>query len=353
MMANNTLTVTLFGATGSLGRYVSEKLAMMGARVYIPFRGCESEVRHMRVPYDLGRVGLIPYSPRDQDSVRFALERSDVVVNMIGKTYETKHMVPTRRANGKLSRVNYSFEEVHIDIPQRLAEWSKEAGVERFIHVGALGSNPDSASQWARTKFAGEQAVKEAFFHSSIVRPAMMFGPYDRFLTKIPSFYTRPLIPIVPLVNGGVNTMQPVFAVDVAEAIVRLIDEADPWQTTGTFNLAGPEKYTLREIYELVWDITMMNPTTYNVPLEVVKLMGKVMELYPDPFITEDEMIVWSEDCYLEKEGTQEEGQFRTFQDLKIKPASLETEAFHFLNRYREGGHFVRVEGYHGDVFRK
>jgi NADH dehydrogenase (ubiquinone) 1 alpha subcomplex subunit 9 len=353
MMANNTLTVTLFGATGSLGRYVSEKLAMMGARVYIPFRGCESEVRHMRVPYDLGRVGLIPYSPRDQDSVRFALERSDVVVNMIGKTYETKHMVPTRRANGKLSRVNYSFEEVHIDIPQRLAEWSKEAGVERFIHVGALGSNPDSASQWARTKFEGEQAVKEAFFHSSIVRPAMMFGPYDRFLTKIPSFYTRPLIPIVPLVNGGVNTMQPVFAVDVAEAIVRLIDEADPWQTTGTFNLAGPEKYTLREIYELVWDITMMNPTTYNVPLEVVKLMGKVMELYPDPFITEDEMIVWSEDCYLEKEGTQEEGQFRTFQDLKIKPASLETEAFHFLNRYREGGHFVRVEGYHGDVFRK
>jgi len=184
LMANNTLTVTLFGATGFMGKYVSELLALCGARVYIPYRGCDSEVRDLKVAYDHGRCGTIPFSPRDRESVQFALDRSDVVVNMIGKQYDTKHLIPTRREDGKLSRVNYSMQETNAEIPRRLAKWSRESGVERFIHVGALCSNPNSNSIFARTKYEGEQAVKEEFLKSTIVRPATCFGMWDRFITR-------------------------------------------------------------------------------------------------------------------------------------------------------------------------
>ena len=126
------------GAYGFLGRYFVHELGSCGTRTYVPFRGCEMEVRHLKPSFDLGQVthiyihthtntyivhtyishllhiqlGLLPFSPRDEKSIVASLKHSDIVVNFIGKHYETKHAVPTRRSNGKLSRVNYDFEEV-------------------------------------------------------------------------------------------------------------------------------------------------------------------------------------------------------------------------------------------------
>ena len=95
---------------------------------------------------------MIPFSPRDEDSIRVAVAQSDVVINMIGKHYETKHLVPPRRADGSRSRVNYSFDGVHVEVAERIARLSKEAGVKRLIHVSALAANEDSPSQWAQSK---------------------------------------------------------------------------------------------------------------------------------------------------------------------------------------------------------
>ena len=105
----------------------------------------------------------MPFSPRDQDSVRESLKNSDIVINLIGKHYETKHVVPTRRSDGKLSRVNFNFEEVHETIPRTLAKLSREAGVKSFIHVSALSADLESLSIWSQTKAKGEIAVKQEF----------------------------------------------------------------------------------------------------------------------------------------------------------------------------------------------
>ena len=114
-------------------------------------------------------MGLIPFSPRDDDSIRESLKNSDIVINLIGKHYETKHIVPTRRADGKLCRVNYDFDEVHCAIPQRLARLAKEAGVPSFVHVSALSADLESASKWSRSKAKGEIAVREAFPEAVII----------------------------------------------------------------------------------------------------------------------------------------------------------------------------------------
>lgn len=60
------------------------------------------------------QLGLIPFSARDDESIISSIKRSDLVVNFIGKNYETKHLVPTRRSNGKLCRVNFDFEGIGI-----------------------------------------------------------------------------------------------------------------------------------------------------------------------------------------------------------------------------------------------
>jgi NADH dehydrogenase (ubiquinone) 1 alpha subcomplex subunit 9 len=105
----------------------------------------------------------MPFSPRDEESIVASIQYSDIVVNMIGKYYETKHLVPTRRANGQLSNVNYDFHEVNVEIPRRLARLAKQAGVKSFVHISALSADANSNSIYSRTKAEGEIAVREEF----------------------------------------------------------------------------------------------------------------------------------------------------------------------------------------------
>ena len=174
----------------------------------------------------------MPFSARDDASIVESIKRSDVVINLIGKHYETKHIVPTRRADGRLCRINYGFDEVHVDIARRIARLSKEAGVKSLIHVSALSADLDSKSAWSRTKAQGELAVREEFPEAVIVKPATLFGHEDRFLNWIGESLKRlpkkTLIPtrgviVFPLLNGGENLVQPVWSGDVAKAVSQII----------------------------------------------------------------------------------------------------------------------------------
>ena len=107
-----------------------------------------------------------PFHPRDADSIRASLVNVDIVVNMIGKYYETKHAVPTRRSDGSLSRVNFDFDEVHSNIPVRIAEIAKEMKIPHFIHVSALSANSASQSKWSRSKAHGEEALRKVLPNS-------------------------------------------------------------------------------------------------------------------------------------------------------------------------------------------
>jgi NADH dehydrogenase (ubiquinone) 1 alpha subcomplex subunit 9 len=105
----------------------------------------------------------MPFSPRDEESIIASLSKSDIVINLIGKHYETKHAVPTRREDGNLSRVNYGFQEVQVDIAQKIARLAKQAGVKHLIHVSALAADLESSSEWSQSKALGEIAVRNEF----------------------------------------------------------------------------------------------------------------------------------------------------------------------------------------------
>lgn len=76
---------------------------------------------------DLGQVLFLPYDLKDDETIRQAVKYSNVVVNLIGRDWETK---------------NYKFNDVHVEGARRLARISREMGVEKFIHVSALNATP-------------------------------------------------------------------------------------------------------------------------------------------------------------------------------------------------------------------
>lgn len=97
-----------------------------GTRCVIPFRGDDMEWRDLRVMGDYGMVVPLPFSPRDEDSIRATIRNSDVVVNLIGKDYETTHYAP--------NLINYSFEDTHNTLAATIARISVEE-VRRVVEV--------------------------------------------------------------------------------------------------------------------------------------------------------------------------------------------------------------------------
>jgi NADH dehydrogenase (ubiquinone) 1 alpha subcomplex subunit 9 len=372
------------------------ELGKCGSRVYAPYRGDEMEMREVRQMFDHGQLGFIPFSPRDEDSIRESIRSSDVVINLIGKHYETKHVVPTRRANGRLSRVNYGYEEVNVTIPQTLARLAREAGVRSFIHVSASSANLDSLSEWNRTKAQGEIAVRQEFPDAILVKPNNIFGPEDRFLNMFG--VAAQVMRCYPLLYDGKTTVQPVHVADVGRALMEIVWNRHDF-AGADFHLAGPDEYNYKEIAELVEDITHVRRPMVSIPAQAALAVGAVSDFLINPMFTPDDVHkladdnvvrlsdeeklakpkkfvtrVWTNEERMNKANmiqeanekqfgprkfeilTEEEardmimgenkGHRFTFEDLNIEPMSMDKTAFDFLRRFRIGGKYNVVAGY-------
>eukprot|EP00616_Rhizochromulina_sp_CCMP1243_P016761 CAMPEP_0118973840 /NCGR_PEP_ID=MMETSP1173-20130426/10935_1 /TAXON_ID=1034831 /ORGANISM="Rhizochromulina marina cf, Strain CCMP1243" /LENGTH=362 /DNA_ID=CAMNT_0006923535 /DNA_START=65 /DNA_END=1153 /DNA_ORIENTATION=- len=336
------LKVALFGGTGFLGRYVANEFGKIGSTAYVGTRGSEMEARHLKPMFDLGNLAIYYYDGRDEDSIRDIIRGADLVVNLVGKTFETKHVVPTDE-NGKLklfggSRINWGFDDVHVTLAERIARIAKEEGAENLIHVSALTADAESSSAWCRSKGLGEDAVRAQFPTATIVRPATLFGYEDWFLNWYAWLGERFAI---PLLEDGSQLVQPVHVADVAKVIADIAQ--NPEDLAGqTVELAGPADYTRAELAEFVKDVTRRNYRIAPLPAPVFTAVASMVESLPTPYLMKDFAERWSVDEVLEpKDGV------LTFDDFEVEPATVEKIAFQFLHRYRKGGHFVYAQGYH------
>lgn len=322
--------VTVFGATGMVGRYVVNALGKAGNTVMIPYRGDDLEWRHLKLMGDLGKINPMPYSVRDEESVRDAIRGSDIVINLVGKRYETQHFLPFI--------TNFSFYDVNVRAATTIAQLAKECGVERLVHVSALSASQDSLSEWARTKAIGEESVRSIFPEATIIRPATLFGPEDTFLNTM-AYLARCRVPGVRtfVIGDGKQKVQPLWANDAGLAIANAATAPDALHGK-TFSLAGNKVFTMREVADFVLETIQTQHACKSVSPLVAEAIGAQFEVLPNPRLTRDEVRRWQDDVYLEDKP----GILR-IQDLDVEPVSMEKEAFNFLHRYRRGGHFVHA----------
>src|SRR5262245_5221930 len=140
-----------------------------------------------------------------------------------------------------------TFHSVHVEAAARLARCARDAGVERLVHVSGIGADAASGSSYIRSRGAGEQAVLAAFPRATIVRPAVLFGPDDVFLTALVKLLRT--LPVFPMFGGGHTRVQPVHVEDAGEAIARIIAASDP---AAVYELGGPRVYRYDELLQVV-----------------------------------------------------------------------------------------------------
>jgi NADH dehydrogenase len=218
--------------------------------------------------------------------------------------------------------------------PARLARLAREAGVERFVHISAIGAEPRSPSIYARTKAAGEAAIRDAFPTATILRPAVVFGPEDQFFNRLAAMAM--ISPVIPLIGGGETRFQPVYVGDVAEAAVRVIDDST---TAGRiYELGGPKIYTLRELTELLLAEIHRKRLLVSLPFGLASLQARFLSLLPEPPLTPDQVEL------LKRDNVVGSGAL-TLETLGITPTAIEAILPTYLSRFRKGGWYARDGG--------
>ncbi|KOM35135.1 hypothetical protein LR48_Vigan02g128500 [Vigna angularis] len=317
------IIATVFGATGFLGRYVVQQLAKMGSQVLVPFRGSEDCPRHLKLMGDLGQIVPMKYNPRDESSVKAVMAKANVVINLIGRDYETR---------------NYSFEEVHYHMAENLAKISREhGGILRFIQVSSLGASPSSPSRMLRAKAAAEEVVLRELPEATILKPAVMIGTEDRILNPWAHFAKK--YGFIPLFGNGSTKIQPVYVVDVAAALTTVLKD-DGTSMGKTYELGGPEIFTVHDLAELMYETIREWPRYVKVPFPIAKalatpreiLLNKVPFPLPTPEIFNlDKIQALTTDTIVSENAL-------TFNDLGIVPHKLKGYPVEFLISYRKGG---------------
>jgi uncharacterized protein YbjT (DUF2867 family) len=179
-----------------------------------------------------------------------------------------------------------TFHSVHVESAQRVAAQAQRAGVKRLIHVSGIGADPRSQSLYIRKRGEGELAVREAFADAILIRPAVMFGPDDAFLTTILKLLER--FPIYPMFGNGQMRLQPVYVEDVGQAIAKILRR----KQTGPimFECGGPRVYSYEEFLRAVASTAGINPILIPVPFAAWGALAWIAEMLPSPSITRNQV---------------------------------------------------------------
>jgi len=307
--------VAILGGAGFIGRYLVKRLAERGDVLTVGGRRAAS-AKYLKLKGDVGQVGLVNIAIDDEALLPAFVANNDAVINLVGILHESG---------------GQRFDRVHHVGPARLARLAREAGVARFVHISAIGADPRSTSAYARTKAAGEEAVRDAFPTATILRPSVVFGPEDQFFNRLAALAM--ISPVVPVIGGGETRFQPVYVGNVADAVVRVIDDST---TAGrTYELGGPKIYSLRALTELLLADIHRRRYLLDLPFGLASLQARLMSLLPNPPLTPDQVEMLKRDNIVSSGAL-------TLATLGITPTPVEAILPTYLDRFRRGGWYAR-----------
>jgi NADH dehydrogenase len=313
----------VFGGSGFIGRNVVRELAKRGWRVRAAVRR-PHHAQFLRPMGAVGQIQLFQANVRHRPSVARAIEGADAVVNLVGILFQ---------------QGSQSFARVQGQGSALIAECAKEAGVETFIHMSAIGADAASDSLYARTKGEAERAVRDCVPSATILRPSVVFGPEDQFFNKFAAMAAMapPFAPLPILIGGGATKFQPVYVDDVADAVCAALER--PEAKGKTFELGGPRIYTFRQLLEFMLTETGMKRVLLPVPFAIAPAFGFIGEAigalpFLAPPITRDQVKLLKADNVVAKDAL-------TLADLGVTPETVEAIVPRYLARFRKYGQFA------------
>jgi NADH dehydrogenase len=288
--------ITVFGGTGFLGRRIVRHLLDHG----FPVRAAS---RHPERVGSAFRPDAAPETTNadihDETTVAAALFGAYGAVNAVSLYVE---------------RGRVTFDAVHVEAAARVARLARESGVERLIHVSGIGSDPASSAPYIAARGRGEIAVQQAFPGAILIRPAVMCGPDDAFLTTVVRLLR--ILPVYPVFGQGETRLQPVYVEDVAEGIARVLSGAEG--SVACYEFAGARVYTYKELVRTIANRIRARPRLVPLPFALWRILASAAEFLPGSPLTRNQVALMQRDNIASADCP-------SLSSLDIAPTEIET----------------------------
>ena len=256
-------TVLVTGAGGFVGGYVLNSLRGRPGRALglIRNRDQGEKIRQSDAQVVVGDV-------TDPDSLHAAMAGVDAVIHTAA--------INRDRGQATMERVNYRG-TVNV-----LAA-AKAAGVERFVHVIAIGADSRRTVPLSRTQGLAAEAVMGSGLPATVLEAGVIFGEGDAFTTMLTG--VARMSPVVIIPGDGQARFEPISAFDVAAAAVNALDM--PATEYQRYPIVGPQVLTLDQIYEILLDKMDARRLKLHLPPGLLRPVVALMDrFFPEPPIT-------------------------------------------------------------------
>ena len=312
MKAKNCL---IFGGSGQIGSFLIRKLTSNNLRVTVVTRNIHQKGLKIKTQGNAGYIDIKEVSIYEEKKIEELFSSADICINLIGILYEKK------KGN--------TFKNIHTVFPSLLAKLSKKYNLEHFIHLSALGINEAIDSVYAVSKLEGEKNILNNFSKTTILRPSVVFSNSDNFTTLFMTMLNR--LPVFPLYYSGETKFMPIHCSDLTDVIYHVISNNIENQI---IECVGPETLTFKEILETLLVLIGKKRFLLPFPLPIAKFSAKLLQLFPKPLLTEDQLKLLKYDNILS-------GKYKSNSDIGA-PSKLffkdEVKKYSFM--WRDGGQF-------------
>ena len=220
--------LVVLGGSGFVGRRLLRRLADDGHDILLLSRNLGAHGDRLLPP----GVRLRQVDVYDGNALASVFAGADAVINLVG--------ILNERGND-----GSGFRRAHVELTQTIVAACRTAGVPRLLQMSSLNAGRGS-SHYLASRGDAEAVVRDSGLAWTIFEPSVIFGEDDGLFFRFAALLR--LFPVMPLARAGAR-FAPVLVGDVAEAFARAL--RDPSTIGETYELYGPEVYTLRQIVEM------------------------------------------------------------------------------------------------------
>ena len=306
--------ILLFGATGQIGRNLIRKLSNSNYKITVVTRNIHQAGYILKTQSNPGYLELKELKKFDPEKIELLFKNCSICVNMVGILSE---------------KFKNQFKIIHTDLPNLLSKLANKYNIEKFIHLSSLGVEKALDSNYAVSKFNGEKIIKKNFKNSIILKPSIVYSVDDKFSTTFMTLLSR--LPVMPLYYSGKTKFSPIHVTDLVEII---LDTIKSEKKSLIIECVGPEELSFKEILNKILLSINKKRFFFPMPLKLAKLTAKVLQLLPNPLLTEDQL-------KLLKYDNIKTGNYKTNFDLGFKTSKIfETEIKKYSYNWKAGGQF-------------
>ena len=248
------MKVLVTGASGFVGEEILPQLHRAGHSIRILARHPQSaRIQNIALRQS---AEIHPGDVLDATSLQGSLQNIDAVIHLVGIISEIGRS---------------TFENVHIGGTQNMVVAAQAAGVKRFIHMSALGTRLDAAARYHQSKWAAEEIVRGSGLAYTIFRPSIIYGPEDHFVNLFARM--AKFSPVLPVMGGGQNKMQPVPVADVATVLSSRLTE--PRSIGQTYDLCGQDVLSFDEILDAILQVTGRKRWKLHLPMSALPFSSR------------------------------------------------------------------------------